>query len=103
MELLRRADVQVSILYGNRRAETVMFAEELADLKDAHPARLELVHLLSREAREVDLLSGRLDGPKLRAPVGGRLHGGDRASQQPVGPHRGRIDRQVHRGTGDRG
>jgi ring-1,2-phenylacetyl-CoA epoxidase subunit PaaE len=57
---------QVSILYGNRRAETVMFADELADLKDAHPARLELVHLLSREAREVDLLSGRLDGAKLR-------------------------------------
>ena len=64
--LLRR-EAQVAILYGNRRADTVMFAEELADLKDRHPTRLELVHLLSREAREVDLLSGRLDGPKLRA------------------------------------
>ena len=58
---------QISLLYGNRRADTVMFAEELADLKDAHPSRLELVHLLSREAREVDLLSGRLDAAKLRA------------------------------------
>jgi len=64
--LLRRPYVQVSVLYGNRRAETVMFAEELADLKDAHPTRLELVHLLSREAREVELLSGRLDADKLR-------------------------------------
>jgi ring-1,2-phenylacetyl-CoA epoxidase subunit PaaE len=64
--LLRNPAAQVSILYGNRRAETVMFAEELADLKDSHPSRLELVHLLSREAREVDLLSGRLDGEKLR-------------------------------------
>jgi ring-1,2-phenylacetyl-CoA epoxidase subunit PaaE len=64
--LLRNPKAQVSILYGNRRAETVMFADELADLKDAHPSRLELVHLLSREAREVDLLSGRLDGAKLR-------------------------------------
>jgi ring-1,2-phenylacetyl-CoA epoxidase subunit PaaE len=64
--LLRQPGAQVSILYGNRRADTVMFAEELADLKDSHPSRLELVHLLSREAREVDLLSGRLDGPKLR-------------------------------------
>jgi ring-1,2-phenylacetyl-CoA epoxidase subunit PaaE len=64
--LLRNAKAQVSILYGNRRAETVMFADELADLKDAHPSRLELVHLLSREAREVDLLSGRLDADKLR-------------------------------------
>jgi ring-1,2-phenylacetyl-CoA epoxidase subunit PaaE len=65
--LLRHPAAQVSILYGNRRAETVMFAEELADLKDSHPSRLELVHLLSREAREVDLLSGRLDGARMRA------------------------------------
>jgi ring-1,2-phenylacetyl-CoA epoxidase subunit PaaE len=64
--LLRNPKAQVSILYGNRRAETVMFADELADLKDSHPSRLELVHLLSREAREVDLLSGRLDAEKLR-------------------------------------
>ncbi|AGZ42438.1 1,2-phenylacetyl-CoA epoxidase subunit PaaE [Actinoplanes friuliensis] len=64
--LLRHPDAHVSILYGNRRADTVMFAEELADLKDAHPSRLELVHLLSREAREVDLLTGRLDAGKLR-------------------------------------
>ena len=64
--VLRHPDAHVSILYGNRRADTVMFAEELADLKDAHPARLELVHLLSREPREVDLLTGRLDADKLR-------------------------------------
>ena len=64
--LLRNPAAQVGILYGNRRADTVMFAEELADLKDTHPSRLELVHLLSREAREVDLLSGRLDAARLR-------------------------------------
>jgi len=64
--LLRHPDARVGLLYGNRRADTVMFAEELADLKDRYPSRLELVHLLSREAREVDLLSGRLDAAKLR-------------------------------------
>jgi ring-1,2-phenylacetyl-CoA epoxidase subunit PaaE len=64
--LLRHPGAQISVLYGNRRADTVMFAEELADLKDTYPSRLELVHLLSREAREVDLLTGRLDAPKLR-------------------------------------
>jgi ring-1,2-phenylacetyl-CoA epoxidase subunit PaaE len=67
--LLRRPGAQVSLLYGNRRADTVMFAEELADLKDAHPSRMELVHVLSREAREVDLLTGRLDAAKLRTLV----------------------------------
>lgn len=58
---------EVTVLYGNRRSDTVMFADELADLKDAHPARVELVHVLSREAREVELHTGRLDPERLRA------------------------------------
>ena len=43
-----------------------MFADEVADLKDAYPTRLQLVHVLSREAQEVELFSGRLTGDKLR-------------------------------------
>ncbi|RKT57861.1 1,2-phenylacetyl-CoA epoxidase subunit PaaE [Saccharothrix australiensis] len=58
---------RVTLLYGNRRADTVMFADELADLKDRYPARFQLVHVLSREPRDVELFSGRLDGAKLRA------------------------------------
>jgi ring-1,2-phenylacetyl-CoA epoxidase subunit PaaE len=54
-----------SIVYGNRTASSVMFAEELADLKDRHPARLHLVHVLSREPQEAELLSGRLDADRL--------------------------------------
>lgn len=57
----------VTLIYGNRRADSVMFADEVADLKDAHPVRMRLVHILSREAQEVDLFSGRLDAAKLRA------------------------------------
>ena len=57
----------VALLYGNRSTTSVMFAEELADLKDAHPTRLELVHVLSREPREVELFSGRLDAARLKA------------------------------------
>ena len=64
--LLRRPDTNIALLYGNRRADTVMFAEELADLKDEHPSRMELAHVLSREAREVELFTGRLDAAKLR-------------------------------------
>ncbi len=56
---------RVTLVYGNRRAGTVMFADEVADLKDAFPARMRLVHVLSREAQEVDLFSGRLDAAKL--------------------------------------
>jgi len=55
----------VTLLYGNRRAATVMFLDELADLKDRYPQRLQLIHVLSREAQEVELFNGRLDATKL--------------------------------------
>lgn len=64
--LLARPDTSVTLVYGNRRAGTVMFADEVADLKDAHPSRLQLVHVLSREPQEVELFSGRLDATRLR-------------------------------------
>lgn len=57
---------QVTLLYGNRTSRSVMFAEELADLKNRYPDRFELVHVLSREPRDVDLFSGRLDADRLR-------------------------------------
>ncbi len=59
------AESQVTLLYGNRRTDTVMFAEDLADLKDRYRPRLQLVHVLSREPRDVDLFSGRLDADRL--------------------------------------
>jgi ring-1,2-phenylacetyl-CoA epoxidase subunit PaaE len=65
--LAARDDSSVTLFCGNRRSGTVMFAEELADLKDAYPARACLVHVLSREPQEVELFSGRLDPAKLRA------------------------------------
>lgn len=58
---------RVSLLYGNRGTPTVMFADELADLKDAYPERLHLVHVLSREAGEAELLCGRLDAERITA------------------------------------
>jgi ring-1,2-phenylacetyl-CoA epoxidase subunit PaaE len=58
-----------TVLYGNRRTDTVMFADELADLKDRHGPRLTLVHVLSREPRDTEVTSGRLDGRRLRLLV----------------------------------
>jgi ring-1,2-phenylacetyl-CoA epoxidase subunit PaaE len=63
--VLRDPAATAAVCYGNRLAGTVMFADELADLKDRYPARLELIHVLSREPREAELLSGRLDAAKL--------------------------------------
>lgn len=64
-------DSQATLLYGNRRTDTVMFADELADLKDRYRARLQLVHVLSREPRDVELFSGRLDEARLTALLRG--------------------------------
>ena len=63
--LLANPESEVTLLYGNRRASTVMFADEVADLKDRFPARFEVIHVLSREPRDVELLSGRLDADRL--------------------------------------
>jgi ring-1,2-phenylacetyl-CoA epoxidase subunit PaaE len=65
--VLATAASRVTLLYGNRRASSVMFADELADLKDRYPTRLQLVHVLSREPQEVELFTGRLDANRLRA------------------------------------
>jgi ring-1,2-phenylacetyl-CoA epoxidase subunit PaaE len=65
--LAARTDTTVTLIYGNRRSATVMFADEVADLKDGYPTRMHLVHVLSREPQEVELFHGRLDPAKLRA------------------------------------
>ena len=64
--VLTNPDSRVTLLYGNRSTRSVMFAEELADLKNRHPARFELVHVMSREPRDVELFSGRLEADRLR-------------------------------------
>jgi ring-1,2-phenylacetyl-CoA epoxidase subunit PaaE len=56
----------VTLLYGNRTSGSVMFAEEIADLKNRFVDALQVVHVLSREPRDVELFSGRLDADRLR-------------------------------------
>jgi ring-1,2-phenylacetyl-CoA epoxidase subunit PaaE len=63
--VLADPDSDVTLLYGNRTTNTVMFAEELADLKNLYGPRFDLVHVLSREPRDVELFSGRLDADRL--------------------------------------
>jgi ring-1,2-phenylacetyl-CoA epoxidase subunit PaaE len=64
--VLQNSQSHAVVFYGNRRANSVMFTEELADLKDTYGPRLEVVHVLSREPRGVELFSGRLDGERMR-------------------------------------
>lgn len=73
--LEQERDARFTLVYCNQRVGSIMFAEALADLKDRHPTRLALVHLLSRQPQEVPLLNGRLDADKARALLHGLLAG----------------------------
>ena len=102
---LPRGD-RFTLLYGNRRAGTVMFAEELSDLKDQYPDRFHLVHVLSREPQLSPLLSGRLDGDRLRAILDSGLVSVDGVTQWYLcGPYGMVVDAQgvlAERGVPDR-
>jgi ring-1,2-phenylacetyl-CoA epoxidase subunit PaaE len=62
-----------TLVYGNRRMASVMFNETLQDLKDRYADRFMMIQILSRQAQEVDLLQGRIDGDKVRALVAALL------------------------------
>ena len=55
----------VTLIYANRTHRSVMFLDEVHDLKDRFPERMQIVHVLSRERQDVDLFSGRLDTQRL--------------------------------------
>jgi ring-1,2-phenylacetyl-CoA epoxidase subunit PaaE len=56
-----------TLIYGNRASSTVMFRDELASLKDRYLERFNLVHVLSREPQDIELLHGRIDRAKADA------------------------------------
>lgn len=60
---------EVTLVYANRTSRTVMFLDEVHDLKDRFPARFQIIHVLSREQQDVELLSGRLDADRFRRVV----------------------------------
>ena len=57
---------RVTLIYANRTHASVMFLEEVEDLKNRYPDRFALFHVLSREQQEVELFSGRLDVPRMQ-------------------------------------
>lgn len=56
---------RVTLIYGNRRTDSIMFLEELEDLKNAYAGRFHLIHVLSREPQDVELFTGRIDKARL--------------------------------------
>ena len=55
---------EVTLLFGNQRVTSIMFREELEQLKNRYMARFQLVHILSQENRDTEILNGRINNKK---------------------------------------
>ncbi|WP_353140010.1 2Fe-2S iron-sulfur cluster-binding protein [Limnohabitans sp.] len=71
--LEEQPESKFTLIYGNRRMSSVMFNEALQDLKDRFPARFTMIHILSQQAQEVNLLQGRIDADKVKAIINALL------------------------------
>ncbi|MCC0036377.1 MAG: 2Fe-2S iron-sulfur cluster binding domain-containing protein [Hoeflea sp.] len=58
-------DSTVTLLYANRNSSSVMFRDDLNDLKDRYTTRFTLLHVMDEEVQDVEIMNGRLDAEKL--------------------------------------
>lgn len=63
--LLREPRSNFTLFYGNRTARSIIFRDQLADLKDRHMGRLRVFHVLSDEMPEIALFGGLMDEAKV--------------------------------------
>ncbi|GAB1336713.1 phenylacetate-CoA oxygenase/reductase subunit PaaK [Streptomyces sp. E-15] len=109
--LAREPAARFCLIRSDRTAASTMFLEEVADLKDRYPQRLQLVTVLSREEQQAGLPSGRLDRERLTGllpallPVEqvagwflcgpyGLVQGAERALRE-LGVERGRVHEEI--------
>lgn len=55
-----------TLFYGNKNSNSIIFKNELEDLKNTYVDRFEVHHVLSREDQGSDYTSGRLDADKVK-------------------------------------
>ncbi len=65
--LMREPDSRFTLVYANRGVNTIMFREELEDLKNEYMGRLNVIHILETDAQEIDLFTGRVTEEKCAA------------------------------------
>lgn len=64
--LAREKQSRFFLFYGNRTTDSMLFLEELEELKDRFLERFSLFHVISGEEQDIPILHGRLDGDKVR-------------------------------------
>lgn len=65
--LVDEPTARFTLVYANRNPNTIMFREELDDLKNEHLGRFNVIHVLEDDSQEIDLFRGRVDGDKCAA------------------------------------
>ncbi|KZY02186.1 MULTISPECIES: 2Fe-2S iron-sulfur cluster-binding protein [unclassified Sulfitobacter] len=61
--LKREPQSTFTLVYANRAVNTIMFREELEDLKNRYMGRLTIIHMLE-SGQDIDLFTGRVDAEK---------------------------------------
>ncbi|MBP2232138.1 ring-1,2-phenylacetyl-CoA epoxidase subunit PaaE [Azospirillum agricola] len=84
--LTREPRSRFLLVYGNRTVSSIIFREELEDLKNRFMDRLVIHHLLSREPEEAGLLSGRIDAALVRELCDGAIDAGSLDAAFLCGP-----------------
>lgn len=64
--LRNEPESKVTLLFGNRNKASIIFKEEIEALKNLFMERFSLYHILSREKADAEILSGRINGEKMR-------------------------------------
>ena len=64
--LKREPESTFTLIYANRAVNTIMFREELEDLKNRYMGRLTIIHILE-SGQDIDLFTGRVDQEKCAA------------------------------------
>ncbi len=68
--LLTEPQSSFTLIYGNRTKNSIIFKEQLENIKDRFIDRFRIYHILSRERSDAEINSGRIDIPKLELLFG---------------------------------
>ncbi|MGS4886394.1 1,2-phenylacetyl-CoA epoxidase subunit PaaE [Roseibium sp. MB-4] len=63
--LAREPKSTFTLIYANRQTSSIMFREELEDLKNTYLGRFSVIHILETETQDIDLFTGRIDSEKM--------------------------------------
>lgn len=64
----------ISLIYGNKTVASILFLEQLEDLKNKYSDRINLIYILSREQQDAELFNGRIDKEKCKILFSGALN-----------------------------